>query len=73
MMTELNRNLPKDHFDANMLGAFSTSDEPHRLIKDDKVEFRWLRRKETNDVLLSMAPFMHKETGVIINVIKISS
>ncbi len=55
MMTELNRNLPKDHFDANMLGAFSTSDEP----KDDKVEFRWLRRKETNDVLLSMAPFMH--------------
>ncbi|MCH4020063.1 MAG: hypothetical protein LKE61_04220 [Erysipelotrichaceae bacterium] len=59
MMTELNRNLPKDHFDANMLGAFSTSDEPHRLIKDDKVEFRWLRRKETNDVLLSMAPFMH--------------
>ena len=30
-----------------------------RLIKDDKVEFRWLRRKETNDVLLSMAPFMH--------------
>ena len=42
-----------------MLGAFSTSDEPHRLIKDDKVEFRWLRRKETNDVLLSMAPFMH--------------
>ncbi|MEE8808343.1 MAG: hypothetical protein SOI44_08005 [Lactimicrobium sp.] len=59
MMTELNRNFPKDHFDVSILGAFTTSDKPHRLFKDDKVEMRWQRRKETNDVLLSMAPFMH--------------